>query len=103
MKRTALIALAFALVATSACKHQEDAAKQKGAELAMRNLQQPIDRASAAAAAVEKNAPVLLDPTTNVYHKTTCRNADAGSMEATTMGLAESRGAKPDPVCFPGR
>ena len=98
-KQLMLPILLLALV-TTGCKHTDDAAKQQGADLARQRLQEPISRARAVTSASDKMLPALLDAGTNVYHKTTCKNADAGTMETTTVGQAEARDAKPDPTCF---
>ena len=101
--RHALLALSALVVLTlPGCKHKEaaqQAAHDQGTDMA-KALTQPIDRARAATGAVEDQAPALVDPATNLYHTTTCRAADA-SMETTTVAVAKSRGAKPDPVCHP--
>jgi hypothetical protein len=101
MYKPALIAAALLAVLTTACKHGEDAAKQQGADLARQRIQQPIDQAKAVTAASDKMLPALLDAGSNVYHKPGCKNADASTMETTTVGAATERGAKPDPACFP--
>jgi hypothetical protein len=101
MSRTPLFILALALACSAGCKHQEEAAKQTGADMTAQTITQPIDRAHNAVDLAGKTAPVILDTTAMVYHKPGCKYADPATGEATTLGAAEGRGAKPDPVCFP--
>ena len=102
MPRSSLLAFAAVAIALSAgCKHREEAAKQQGGAIAASMIQQPIDRAHAVAGVAEKAGPALFDPTTMLYHKPGCKNADPGTMETMTIGQAEAKGAKADPVCFP--
>lgn len=100
MHKPALIAVAALVLFMTGCKHGEEAAKQQGADLARQRIQQPIDQARAVTAASDKLLPALLDASSNVYHKPGCKNADAGTMETTTVGAATEHGAKPDPACF---
>jgi hypothetical protein len=102
MHKPTLIALALLTALGAGCKHHEEAAKQQGADLVKQRIQQPINNARAVTAASDKNLPALLDAGSNVYHKPGCKNADPGTMETTTVGQAEERGAKPDPACFTG-
>lgn len=101
MHKPALIVVALLAVLAAGCKHGEEAAKQQGADLARQRIQQPINQARAATAASDKLLPALLDAGSNVYHKPGCKDADASTMETTTVGAAVERGAKPDPACFP--
>ena len=91
--------LLVAALVLAGCKHTEEPAKQTGADFVDRNIKQPIARASAAAEAVEKMAPALLDTTAMVYHKPGCKNA-SDTMESMTVNEAIQKGAKPDPDCF---
>jgi hypothetical protein len=102
MHKPTLIALALLTAMAAGCKHSDDAAKQQGADLAKKRIQEPIDNARAVTAASDKMLPALLDAGSNVYHKPGCKNADPGTLETTTVGQAEGRGAKPDPACFTG-
>jgi hypothetical protein len=103
MNRTPLFILALALALSTGCKHQEEAAKKTGADMAAQTVTQPIDKAHDVANLAEKTAPVVLDTTAMIYHKPGCKYADAATAETTTLGAAEARGAKPDPVCFPAK
>jgi hypothetical protein len=103
MSHTPLFILALALALSTGCKHQEEAAKQTGADMTAQTITQPIDRAHDVANLAQENTPVVLDATAMVYHKPGCKYADPATAETTTLGAAEARGAKPDPVCFPAK
>ncbi|GEM_PF-4488085 len=102
MRLTAITCLVGALLIT-ACKQQEEAAKDVGRTVAQTRVQEPIQNARRVVAKLEKSQSVLFDPTSNLFHKTGCRNADVSTMEALTMGAAEERGGKPDKACLPGQ
>ena len=100
MRQALLLLTLLACCALPGCKHHEEAAHDQGADMA-KALTAPIDRTRQTAAGVEDNAPAILDTTANLYHTTTCRNADT-TMETTTVAAAKAKGAQPDPACHPG-
>lgn len=85
-------------VLLTACKQHEEAARDVGANVAETRLQEPIKRARQVATTLEKGQSVLFDPASNVFHKTSCRNADSTTMEVVTAGAARERGGKRMPA-----
>ena len=92
------------VVATGGCakkKEAQDAAHDVGGNFVKSQIKQPIARASAAIAATERLNPALLDTATNVYHKPGCKNANADTMEMTSIGAVPAAATMPNNALEP--